>query len=251
MKKLLTPGGIKILESLSFTPTLYAFDFDGTLSKIVRDPSAASIRSATDKLLRELASHAEVAVISGRSIQDLKKHLKFTPRYLIGNHGLEGLGTQTNALEKARAACATWKRHLLDFEFDPAVEIEDKAYSLAIHYRKCSGKKKAKASILAATSQLSPAPRIILGKCVVNIVPPGAPHKGTALEELMRQTGITSAFYIGDDDTDEDIFSLPNARILSVRVGNKLNSEAQYYLQVQSDIDKMLRTIVGFYRETK
>lgn len=254
MKSVFSPDSLKILESLSFTQTLYAFDFDGTLSKIVRTPSEATIKPTTDLLLRELAGHAPVAIISGRSVADLKTHLKFTPPHLIGNHGLEGLGSRPDALEVAHATCATWKTALeesLSREFfDSGLEIEDKSYSIAVHYRKCTAKKKAKFEVLKVASSLDPKPRIILGKCVVNLLPPGAPHKGVALVELMLQTGIKSAFYIGDDDTDEDVFSLPNARILTVRVGKRATSQAQYFIEDQSGIDRLLKTILRFYRPT-
>ena len=128
------------------------------------------------------------------------------------------------------------------------LEIEDKSFSIALHYRKCVAKTEAKLAILKASAKIDPKTRIIMGKCVVNLLPPGAPHKGVALVELMLRTGIGSAFYIGDDDTDEDVFSLPNTRILSVRVGKKASSQAQYFIDGQSDIDRVLKTILGFYR---
>lgn len=255
MKKLFVADNLKLLEALSFTPTLYAFDFDGTLSKIVRNPQDATIKPSIDRLLKELAMHAPVAIISGRSIDDLKNHLKFIPPHIIGNHGLEGLGTRPDALEVAHKICENWKKyleaHLPKNELVAGMEIEDKSFSIAIHYRKCASKKKAKIDVLNVVANLDPKPRIILGKCVVNLLPPGAPHKGVALVELMFQTGIKSAFYIGDDDTDEDVFSLPNARILSVRVGKKSTSQAQFYIHEQKDVERLLQTILRFYGSTK
>ncbi len=255
MKKIFISDNLKLLEALSFTQTLYAFDFDGTLSKIVRNPQDATIKSSIDLLLRELSKHAPVAIISGRSIADLKTHLKFIPPHIIGNHGLEGLGTRPDALDLAHKICKDWKKylesHLPKNELAAGMEIEDKSFSIAIHYRKCASKKKAKIDVLNVVANLDPKPRIILGKCVVNLLPPGAPHKGVALVELMFQTGIKSAFYIGDDDTDEDVFSLPNARILSVRVGNKATSQAQFYIPEQKDVERLLKTILRFYDSPK
>jgi trehalose 6-phosphate phosphatase len=65
---------------------------------------------------------------------------------------------------------------------------------------------------------------------------------------LMLQTGIKSAFYIGDDDTDEDVFSLPNTRIFTVRVGRKVSSQAQYFISEQAEINPLLRTLLRHYR---
>lgn len=252
MRRLFAPDSLRILESLSFTKTLYAFDFDGTLSKIVRNPQDAAIKASTDLLLKELSKRAPVAVISGRSVVDLKKHLSFVPPYLVGNHGLEGLAARPDTLETARKICVEWvehlKKHLSPDLLAGGLEIEDKSFSIAAHYRKCASKKKAKLAILNAAANLDLKPRIILGKCVVNLLPPGAPHKGVALVELMLQAGIKSAFYIGDDDTDEDVFSLPNARIFTVRVGKKARSQAQYFIQDQSEIDRTLKTILRFYQ---
>ena len=155
----------------------------------------------------------------------------------------------------SQKVCGEWKQTLLaELPKDllkAGVEIEDKTYSIAVHYRKCSTKKIAKLAIVNAATGLDPQPRIILGKCVVNLLPPGAPHKGVALVELMLQRGMKTAFYIGDDDTDEDVFSLPNARILTVRVGKKLTSQAQYFIQKQPEIDRVLKTILRFYPERK
>src|ERR1700676_2529166 len=102
--------------------------------------------------------------------------------------------------------CRDWRdkleSHLGERSGPSEIEIEDKGYSLALHYRRCRDQKKAKTQILKAIERLYPSPRVIPGKCVVNILPPGAPHKGVALMELMAQAGVQFAFYIGDDDTD-------------------------------------------------
>jgi trehalose 6-phosphate phosphatase len=252
MKPLFTPTGLKLLESLSFTRTLFAFDFDGTLSRIVRDPAAAKLSSKTTSLLARLSELAPVALISGRSLQDLRGRVRVKPTYLVGNHGLEGLESREPALSEATLACVSWKgkleRTLLSQRAWPGLEIEDKRYSLALHYRRCRSKKGAKRAILESVSSLSPSPRIILGKCVVNILPPGAPHKGMAMLELMLASGIQSGFYVGDDDTDEDVFALPESRILTVRVGQKRSSQAQYFIRDQSEINRLLAQLIRFHQ---
>ena len=255
MKPLFAAGNLKLLESLSFTKTLFAFDFDGTLSKIVPVPSEATIAPRTSALLQQLSELVPMALISGRSVQDLKSRLSFSPSFLVGNHGLEGLGTRTETLENAQRICASWKTELQQRfhhpEMHAGMEIEDKLYSLALHYRNCRSKKEAKLQILEAVANLNPPPRIILGKSVVNVLPPGAPHKGAAIMELMLQTQVRSAFYIGDDDTDEDVFSLPDSRIFTVRVGRKQSSQARYYIRDRSEIDRLLRTLIRFHQPSR
>lgn len=238
------------MESLSFTKTLYAFDFDGTLSKIVRVPSEAAIAPTTEALLRELSELAPVALVSGRSVDDLKQRIGFKPRFLVGNHGLEGLANNTDSLKQALADTQAWKGILSQHDFDAGVEIEDKDYSLAIHYRRSRNKKKSKDQIREAISKLSPAPRLIAGKCVYNLLPSGAPHKGVAVLELMQQVGAKHCFYIGDDDTDEDVFSLPDSKIMTVRVGEKKTSHARYFIDRQSQINQLLKQLIRYHQKT-
>jgi len=164
MNPLFDTSSLRILESLSFTKTIYAFDFDGTLSKIVSVPSEATLSGTTAKLLKELSELAPVAIISGRSIEDLKHRLSFKPHYLIGNHGLEGLGNNRTSLNRAKLECQTWKSELAKKDFGSGVEIEDKTYSLAVHYRRSRNKKKSKNDIRNAIANLSPQPHIITGK---------------------------------------------------------------------------------------
>ena len=78
-----------------------------------------------------------------------------------------------------------------------------------------------RALISRIVAELSPPPRIVLGKSVVNVMPPTASHKGTALLEYIRRLDCSAARYVGDDVTDEDVFALRDARILTVRIGRK------------------------------
>ena len=87
------------------------------------------------------------------------------------------------------------------------VSIEDKVFSIAVHYRQSREKKKARAAIVEAAAALNNA-RVIGGTLVVNILPKGAPHKGMALERERERLGCDTAIYVGDDETDEDVFAL-------------------------------------------
>jgi len=247
---LFSKGSLVVLESLSFTKTLYAFDFDGTLAKIVRDPQAARMTEATEKLLNQLSQLVPVAIISGRSIEDLKSRVSFKPKFLIGNHGLEGLKGTDEALKNAQEISRKWIHSLSTEKFEAGVEIEDKVYSIAIHYRKSRNKNRARAQIKSVVEALVPSAHVILGKCVVNLIPAGAPHKGAALLKLIKLSELRHAFYIGDDDTDEDIFSLPyqTGQIMSVRVGKKSNSNASYYIDRQSEINRVIKALIRFHQ---
>jgi len=252
MKYLFNNDSLRILESFCFAPTLFAFDFDVTLAPIVRDPAKAYPLYKTLPLIIRLCRSSPVAVVSGRSYRDISTRLGFRPRFLVGNHGLESSGSTHLLLTSARKVTRHWKESLSSrLRAFQGVEIEDKEFSLAMHYRKARAKAFTRLGLLDACSSLSPAPRIIMGKCVINLLPVGAPHKGTALLDLMVEAGVKAAFYIGDDDTDEDVFSLPGARLFSVRVGESRISSAGYFIRKQSEIDELLRRLIAYVEGNK
>ncbi len=242
----------KLLRSFSYSNCLIALDFDGTLAPIVSDPDKAGCSPKVKSHLKELKALYPLAIISGRSLTDLRKRVP-DGITLIGNHGLEGLPTKKNSLDRLNALSKEWteefqKRRTLN---ELGITLENKTYSLALHFRNSNQKQKAKSAILEFVAGLRPQPRIILGKSVVNILPAGAPHKGVALLELMKQFEVDTAIYIGDDDTDEDIFSLPDERILSVRVGLKRESFAQFYLKRQNEVSRLLKEIIGLRKRAE
>jgi len=248
MEYLLTDRGRSELEALLTVHSLFAFDFDGTLAKIVRDHHTAQLGRPIRLWLGELAKRVPTAIISGRSMEDLRTRVGNTVPYLIGNHGLEGLHVTQQVVHQARDTCRGWKQ-LIEERFGTeltrlGVFVEDKSYSLSFHYRNAGQKDDARALVFHVLAELSPPPRIVLGKAVVNVVPATAPHKGAALLELMHQLNCPAALYIGDDDTDEDVFSLPDTRILTVRIGKNRISAARFFLKRQSEITEVLRSIV-------
>ena len=100
-------------------------------------------------------------------------------------------------------------------------------------------------AIDAAVSDL-PGARRIGGKLVVNLVPEGAPTKGAALECARRLLTCDTALYVGDDETDEEVFGAMRAgRLLSVRVGPAEESRASFRLERQSQIDGLLRQLIA------
>lgn len=249
MNSLFSQSSLKILESLTFTNTLYAFDFDGTLAPIGSEPLGTTMTPHTFDLLSKLSKCSPTAVISGRSLADLKPRVPGTVKYLIGNHGLEGL-PRTTPVKTLRTLTASWKetltRDLGPFESDLGIWIEDKEYSLALHYRRSRKKKLARAKIQEVIGRLDNKPRIIFGKLVFNVVPQEGPHKGIALKRLIGESGSGFAFYIGDDITDEDVFGLSDPRILAVRVRDQKWSQAKYYIRKQREIDRLLSLLLHF-----
>jgi trehalose 6-phosphate phosphatase len=236
-----------VLEQLCWSNVLLGFDFDGTLCPIVRDPDRAVMRASTHRLLAELARIYPVVVISGRSLSDVRARLTdLELAGVIGNHGLEP-GHATRTLERT---VEHWKAVLAEELADlPGVVIEDKHYSIAVHYRRARRKGLARASIARALARLDDV-RIVGGKQVVNLLPPGAPHKGVALERERGRLGCDTALFVGDDETDEDVFALERpGRLVSIRVGPARSSQASYCLKSQDEIDTLLRALINLRRD--
>lgn len=248
MKYLFGEEGKLALKKLSNTRSLYAFDFDGTLASIVPHPQNAFLSDEVVALLTKLSSTSSVAVITGRGVADLRRRLLFTPHYIVGNHGIEGGHVspqwQTYSSNVTQEWHKTLSEALSQCNMQNEIILENKSYSISIHYRLAKKKRSALNCIKTLLQSLHPNPRTVFGKAVVNIIPMGAPHKGEALSRLLADSGCDAALYVGDDDTDEDIFALSDQRIITVRVGRKQSSHARFYLRKQSDIVQLLTTLV-------
>ena len=248
MRYLLAPAHRAIVEQFAWSNVLLAFDYDGTLAPIVDDPAAARMRPSTRSLLERLAVRYPCAVISGRARHDALLWLEGIHLVnVVGNHGLEPWKDPGRFEHEV----ARWRARL-EQELAPlaGVEIEDKRFSLAIHYRRSRAKQRALAAITAAVTGLGDV-RVIGGKQVVNVLPAGAPHKGLALERLRVEHGCDTALYVGDDETDEDVFSLERpGQLLSVRVGASRRSQAAYFIKDQREIDVLLEILLRAQRRS-
>jgi trehalose 6-phosphate phosphatase len=242
MKQLLAADSVGLLAEVAWSNVLLAFDFDGTLAPIVEHRDAARLTAKTEALFARVAELYPCAVISGRSRADVVVRLGTARvKYVVGNHGLEpgaSFPVLERQVERARNDLGSALGSV------PGIEIEDKRYSLAVHYRRARLKQAARDAIAAAIAKLEVGMRAIAGKLVIHVVPASAPNKADALVHLRAKERADVAVYVGDDATDEDIFELDQpGRLLSVRVGASKSSAAKYFLQSQRDIDSMLSTL--------
>lgn len=244
MSPLLTTTHRLVLEQLAHARVLLAFDFDGTLAPIVERHADAGMRATTSKLFHAVCQRYPCAVISGRSQRDVRERLEGAAvKYVVGNHGLEP-GRRLPDFE--REVSGAHERLGPIFRRLPGVELEDKQYSLAVHYRRARHKRKARVAILEAITKLPEPMRVIPGKQVVNVLPARAPHKGDALLALRDRAHADTALYVGDDVTDEDVFTLDQpGRLVTVRVGKSRASAAMYSLRDQREIDRLLARLVA------
>lgn len=231
----------EVLRDFTASDLLLAFDFDGTLAPIVDDASQAQMNRSTRDLMWELTRRYPVIVISGRSQPDALKRLRGVGvRQVLGNHGIEPRHAANRYIERVKR----WRPQIEACVAElPGVEIEDKIYSVALHYRHAREPDAARAAILDMSKQLNDV-RVVGGKLVLNFLPAGAVDKGSALAREMERLGYSRAIYVGDDETDEDVFIQARpGQWLTIRVGDGI-SAASYCISDQSAIDDLLRLLV-------
>jgi trehalose 6-phosphate phosphatase len=240
--------GLRELCSFVDRATLFAFDLDGTLAPIVADPAGIKITDEIRECLARLGELAATAVITGRCRADALAHLGVMPRFLVGNHGAEGLPGYEEEERGYVRICRVWRsalKTLLPAADDTGIAVEDKGMSLALHYRAARDRRHTLETLKKLVSLLTPLPRVVGGKCVMNLLSAGAPHKGEALLAVMRHLGCGRALYVGDDDTDEDVFRLEHAAVFGVRVGADSRSAARWHLEHQAETGLLMKRILA------
>lgn len=242
MRHLFSAEGEEALRRLAGVRVLFAFDFDGTLAPIVRHPDAARVSTDLQQRLAQLALQAPVAVISGRSFADLRARLPVEVTLCIGNHGNDGPDLEHDATT-LRSACVAWLAQLRGRLADPATDrgivLEDKGMTLTLHYRMARDRSAAAQWLDGLVGELVPKPRVIGGKCVLNLLPPGARTKFEALVEIAARTEADQVLFVGDDETDEIVFAQAPDDWITVRVDYDSASQASFFVQDQSEVASM------------
>ena len=259
MKHLFTPEGLDALAAVVRAEPLLAFDFDGTLAPIVEHPDDAAVGAAVAAPLAALAARLPVAIVTGRSIGDVTPRLGFAARWVIGNHGAEGLadiggGADRNdgsaAAEASHAGALDDLRERLRADAaalaEAGVTVEDKGLSLALHYRQAADAQAAAARIEASLTPLDAQLERFGGKCVVNVVAAHAPDKGDAVVALVERAGAAAAVFAGDDVNDEAVFRRAPPHWLTVRVGPlEPTSAARFRLDDNAEVAQMLERMLA------
>ncbi|MGC3997418.1 MAG: trehalose-phosphatase [Anaeromyxobacter sp.] len=221
---------------------LLAFDFDGVLAPIVHKPGGARMRPRTRALLTRLAEREPVAVISGRSLENLAAMVDGTVPHLVGNHGYELLRPvrpPAAVLRRVRG----WQRQLGEaLAGIEGVRFEDKGATFAVHYGQARPMRRAEEQVFRAAADLDGV-RLIPGKRVLNVLPHDFPTKGDAVRTLVKRLGCRAALFLGDDVTDEDAFVVGPPLVFGVHVGQG-PSLAPWRLRRQEDVDVLLRRIL-------
>lgn len=242
MEHLFSPAGDAALALAFARRPLLAFDFDGTLAPIVNRPDDARVPVPIAERLDCLARALPLAIVSGRSVQDMRARLSFAAHFIVGNHGAEdplaeGPAARPAVFDGLRARARANSAQLQA----AGITVEDKQYSMAMHYRRAPERDVALALITQLVSGLGPDVRLYGGKMVVNVVDALAPDKAGAVASLVTRCVARSVVFVGDDLNDEPVFARAEPSWLTVRVGrDDPDTQAMFVLDNFSEVTEML-----------
>lgn len=226
------------------------------------------LNPSTRALLESLRRfpRVSVAIISGRSLPDLKKRVRLRGILYAGNHGLEVEGEGVRFVEpSAQAARGIMRRIAVELEAAlcsvEGEQVENKGLTLSVHYRNVAPHQRARLEELVERT-LEPyveanKVRMRSGKMVREVIPPTQWGKGAAAEwivdhaEARWQTKDILPVSIGDDLTDEDAFAAVRKRGgIPIFVGQRRRrSCAPYWLRSPAEVWDFLSRILSLMEE--
>jgi len=224
-----------VMDFLALDPktTALLLDVDGTLIDIKPSPHevhvSAELRDLIARLSRQMGG--ALALVSGRPIADLDR--LFAPLELpaIGGHGAE-IRLHAGKVKLGAVPLPDDMRRQLAGAAHPGsgIVVEDKGYSLALHYRSVPhDEKRLRATIDAGRAAFpGEATEVQHGKFMFEVKRPGI-SKGEAVRALMAEPPFADRqpVFIGDDVTDESVFAvLPQFKGLGYSVGRQFEGLA-------------------------
>ncbi|HEX5211541.1 MAG TPA: trehalose-phosphatase [Pseudolabrys sp.] len=189
-------------------------DVDGTLIDIGPSPYAVHVADDLRQSLARLsrATGGALALVSGRPIADLDA--LFAPLKLpaVGGHGAELRLRAGEAARSVEPLSPDLRRHLAAAATPGSgIIVEDKGYSLALHYRQAPQHEDRLRSYIDAGRAAHPgeATEVLPGKAMLEVKRPDV-SKGDGVRELMSRAPFAGRMpvFIGDDVTDESVFAL-------------------------------------------
>jgi trehalose 6-phosphate phosphatase len=249
------PVPSSLVPHLSETAVL--LDIDGTLLDLMPTPREVWVPPGLAKTLNRLhrRTGGALALVSGRSLNDID--LIFAPDVFpaVGGHGAEMRIEGDNDAVAAHAPPLDkeLKRRLAAIaKLSPGILLEDKGYSLALHYRLAPHAEKAiYAAVSLIRADLPDAPiEVLPGKQVCEIKHSGF-TKASGVRELMTHPPFKGRkpFFIGDDVTDESVFAImPDLDGVAFSVGRRAKGVAGHF-DAPSDVREFLAHLLDDERD--
>jgi trehalose 6-phosphate phosphatase len=239
------------LPAIDPSRTALLLDIDGTLLDIAPRPDAVAVPGELpcDLVRLNRCLGGALALVSGRPLAEIDR--LFAPLRLsaIGCHGAEIRADADEAVTCADPLPEPLRRVLRELgQLDQRIVVEDKLYSLALHYRAVPGlgdtlHAAAQAAMLSAGSATI---ELLTGKCLVEIKRSGF-NKGTGLRALMAAPPFhgRQPIYVGDDRTDHDALAvLPDFDGVGIAVGRALPGTG-YLFKDPRDVRRWLAGIAA------
>ena len=242
----------EILTNIKTIPKIFLFlDYDGTLVPIAPKPDQALLTQDERNLLALLCRQFTVAIITGRSLGEIKKIISIPDIILAGNHGFEILSPwdswvhpEAKEFQKVISRSAT----SLEKALKPFLGawVENKGLTLSVHYRlvKEEEEEKIKSIFYDTIRGCKEKIRVTRGKKVLEIRPNVSWHKGKAVERLSKlyEAPQGHRIYMGDDETDEDAFRALKDDI-TILVGQKDTTAAKYWVKDTAEVWLFLKSL--------
>ena len=244
-----------LIPHLSETAVL--LDIDGTLLDLMPTPREVWVPPGLAKTLNRLMvrTNGALALVSGRSLNDID--LIFAPEQFpgVGGHGAEmrvSIDSESVATHAPPMDKELKRRLAAIAKLSPGILLEDKGYSLALHYRLAPQAEKAiYAAVSLIRADLPNAPiEVLPGKFVCEIKHSGF-SKASGVHELMKLEPFKGRrpFFIGDDVTDETVFAImPDLDGLAFSVGRRAQGVAGHF-DAPSDVREFLAHLLDDERD--
>lgn len=234
-------------------------DFDGVLSAIAETGEKAFISDENMTLLKECTKIFPTAIITGRTLTEIKKKVGLKNLFYIASHGLEWEEDGEYHLKPIPKeiieviSLAKEKIKLLINRY-PGMIFEDKSFMFATHYR-IMKPELVETFIKEVTSILEPIVkqhklRLDHNLKTFELRPEINWDKGDSVlfaeNHFNKKTGEKFVpIYIGDGMTDEDAFIILKEKGIAIRIGEDKTSAAKWYLRNQKEVSLFLKWLLS------
>ena len=200
-------------------------DIDGTLADFKVDPTQVTILAGNLACLRALVrdqhigslARIHVCAVTGRAVKDALPLFEGIKMPILGSYGLEYWSTATCHCQSSFDVVhqdelnEMGQQLIRACQSYPSLTIENKPYSLALHYRACPERREIAQQITSKIVQHYPHWHVKSGKCVEEIIIKQA-DKGLAIKTYYHRLKLPSGchalpLFIGDDRADESGFA--------------------------------------------
>jgi trehalose 6-phosphate synthase/phosphatase len=234
---------------------LIALDYDGTLVPFFNKPQEAVPGDIIREILKKLSSDGNnrLMLISGRDAETLQSWFRNIRMDIVAEHGILFLHSGDEAWQAPAAPALNWKTPVKELigkyvQKIPGSFVEEKNYSIAWHYRAVENMEEEPVKLALSRElmllNIDGQFEILHGNKVIE-VKSTLMNKGSFLSGLLKKESFDFVLVIGDDATDEDMFSvLREKHHFTIKVGSG-NTRARYNVTGVNHVLTFLEQLSG------